>query len=113
MNISLLHYFPMTLNYLTGNKIQDSKNPSIYGTVANSVTNTWNSPRNPNPDNTNMFNIVNDFDWWQSNNLSKTMMNIGGSKIAGLSKYIGYSRWCFFFHLSNWMYYMFIRCIRK
>jgi hypothetical protein len=76
----------MTLTYLLANKVQDAKNPSIFGTVANSVTNPWSAPRNPNPDNTNMFNIVFNYDWWQSNNSGKYMSSIGGSKIAGLSK---------------------------
>ena len=87
VNVSLLHYFPMTLSYLVGNKIQDAKNAGIYGTVANSITNPWTAPRNPNPDNTNMFNLVYDYDWWQNNNLQRTLTSVGGSKIAGLSNY--------------------------
>ena len=85
----------MTLDYLIGNKIQDAKNIGVYGTVANSVNNLWNSPRNPNPDNWNMFNFVDNYDWWQANNLKLTIKTIGNSMIAGLSNLKIIYRWNF------------------
>jgi hypothetical protein len=55
---NLKHYFPMDLSNITFNKIQDVKNPSIYGTFPiNSAAKVTN------PDNHNMFNYVNNYSY--------------------------------------------------